>query len=488
MTLRPLPIGTGSNLDISDTSAGDSAAVSFINAYVDRAGAIRTVPGCVQYADLGTNGDTWAYYSTLFNVLLAVVSGKVFAQYVKDGAWTELTGVNITAGEVPTFAEDSASIFFAANSQIHAFVPGAVAATVITNGPINVTSLVYIGGYLMARGDVATGNVVGGTHYSDDKDNGYAAWEVYNNESRPDALQSLVVAYEQIYNIGRTTLEVTYIDGTVPFSVNKNAAQHFGTCARYSVAFDGESIYYLTEVAGSRAIVSLRGGGSPSIISFPIGIPLDQFEAVHDARAFIMSFRGQSGYAITFPTANVEIDEHFYPAVTLFYHLQSKEWLILGKWNTDTASYGAYRGVSSCYVEPWGIRLIGGRDGKLYQIQETELTDYDTEFQFLHRWRDDGKREWKAAKVVTIGKLGEYRSKPLKKGPNGSYHSRQHELIYNDLSDGGEIFRAAIRSGNVSYGTTAKGKRSQYYHYDIERGKGQFVLNGVQEEFEMLRF
>lgn len=487
MTLRPLPIGSGSNLDISDTSAADGVCVSAINAYQDRAGAWRAMPGCAQYADLGTNGDTWAYYSVQFDVLLVAVAGKAFAQYAKDGAITELTGVNITAGEVPTFAEDSATIFFAADSQINSFVPGASAVSVVSTGPINVTSLVYIGGYLMARGDVAVGNVIGDTHYSDDKVNGYATWEVYNNESRPDALQALVVAYEQIYNIGRSSLEVSYIDGTVPFSVNKNAAQHFGTMARHSVAFDGESIYYLSEVAGSRKVVSLQGGGAPSVISFPIDIPLEQFERIDDARGFILAFKGQNGYCITFPTANVELDEHIYSELTLFYHLQRKEWLILGQWNTDTASYGGYRGVSFCYVEPWGLRLIGGRDGKLYQLQDTELTDYDTEFKFLHRWRDDGKREWKPAKEVSIGKLGEYKRAP-KKGPNGTFHTRQHELIYVDLSDAGEVFRAVIKSGNIAHGTSGRGKRSQYYHYDIERGKGQFVLNGIQEEFEMLRF
>jgi hypothetical protein len=487
MTIRPLPLGTGSNLDISDTSAGDSAAVSLINAYVDRAGAFRAVPGKVQYADLGVNADVWSFYSVQFGVLLIVCNGQVWAQYAKEGALTQLTGVSLTAGEVPTFAEDSATIFFAANSRINAFVSGTTAVSIITTGPINVTSLAYIGGYLKARGDSAVDNVLGDTHYSDDKNNGYAAWEVYNNESRADALQALVVAYEQIYNVGRTTLEVSYIDGTVPFSVNKNAAQHFGTMARYSVAFDGESIYYLAEVTESRKVIHLQGGGAPSIISFPVDIPLERFERVDDARGFILAFAGQNGYALTFPTANTDIDEQPYSAITLFYHLQRKEWLILGKWDAATATYGAYGGVSFTYAEPWGLRLIGGSDGKLYQMRESEYTDYETEYSILHRWRDNGRREWKPYRTISTGKLGEYRNSPLRRGPYGSYYRRQHELVYVDYSDGGEIFRAAIRSGNVSYGTTAKGKRNILYHYNIERGKGRFVLNGIEEEFDMLR-
>lgn len=486
--IRPLNLGTGSNLDISDTSTGDSAAVSFMNAYVDRAGAVRAVPGCVAYTDTGVNGDTYEYYSVFHHVMLIFCNGQAWVQTEANAALTELTGVSLTAGVPVTVAEDGATIFFAADSAIHKFTPGSTSVTTIA-ALINVTSLVYVGGYLMARADVASGNVLGDTHYSDDKDNGYATWEVYNNESRPDALQALVVAYEQIYNIGRESLEVSYIDGTVPFSVNKNAAQHFGTMARYAVAFDGENIIYPTIVAGSRKIVILQGGGAPQIISFPIDIPLERFERVDDARGFIFSFEGQNGYAITFPTANAEIDETYYAAVTLFYHLQRKEWILLGRWNAEQGRYEAYRGVSFCYAEPWGLRLIGGRDGKLYKLVESSYAggDYDSEHIILHRWRDNGSREWSMAKTVSTGKLGEYRSKPLKKGPNGSFYSRQHELAYVDYSDAGDVFRAAIRTGNISHGTTSKGKRSTLYHYNIERGKGRFVLNGIEEEFEMLR-
>lgn len=486
--IRPLPIGTGSNLDISDTSAGDSAAVSFMNAYVDRANAVRAVPGCAAYADTGINGETYGYYSVFHGVLLVFCNGQAWVQTEVNGALAALTGVSLTAGVPVAVAEDGSTIFFAADSVIHKCTPGNPAVSTIA-ALVNVTSLVYVGGYLMARADLAVGNVSGDTHYSDDKANGYAAWEVYNNESRPDSLQALVVAYEQIYNIGRETLEVSYIDGTVPFSVNKNAAQHFGTMSRYSVAFDGESIYYLSQVAESRKVIHLQGGGAPSIISFPIDIPLERFERVDDARGFIFSFEGQNGYAITFPTANAEIDETYYAAVTLFYHLQRKEWILLGKWNAEQGRYEAYRGVSFCYAEPWGLRLVGGRDGKLYKLVESGYAagDYDSEYVILHRWRDNGNREWRIAKTVSTGKLGEYRSKPLRRGPNGSYYTRQHEIAYVDYSDAGDVFRAAIRTGTVSHGTKSKGKRSTLYHYNIERGKGRFVLNGIEEELDMLR-
>lgn len=487
MTVKKLPIGTGSNLDVSDTSAADGAAVLFINAYTDRAGAILAAPAHVLYADVGINGRTWPYFSKGFSVLLVICNGSLWVQSVKGGAMVAVDGVELDAAVPPTFTEDGATIFFAANSLVYAYNVGAGTVAEISTGPTNVTSLVYIGGYLMARGELQTGAIPGDTHYSDDINNAYATWETYNNESRPDALQALVVAYEQIYNIGTDSLEVSYIDGTVPISVNKNASQHFGTPARYSAAFDGESIYYLAQAAEGLVVVQLPGGGSPTIISYPISTVLEKMERVDNANSFILSFGGQNGYAIEFPSANCEIDEHDYRGVTFFYHIQRKEWLILGQWNADTGWYDAYRGVSSCYIQPWGLRLIGVRDGKLYEVVDREHTNYDDEFFILHRWRDNGNREWQPAKTISTGKQGDYRNAPFRRGPHGSYVSRQHELTYIDNSDAGDIFHATVKSGEISYGTVSRHKRNIAYVYAMERGKGRFVLNGIEEEFNMLR-
>jgi len=486
MKTASLPLGNGVNLDVNESTVQDGGAISFINAYVDRGGAVRTVPGCAEYLDTGAgNSSVWMWYSTTHLIMVIVSAGRVWIQSAKDGALTEILGTALTAGSRPTFAEDASSIFFAADSKIH-MLTGGVLTILGALSPNSVSSLAFIGGYLMSDGDRPTDPVAGDTHYSDDKANGYAAWELYNNESRPDGLQCLVVAYEQIYNIGRTSLEVAYIDGTVPFSVNKNAAQHFGTMAPQSVAFDGENIYYLSEVAGSRKIIQLAGGGTPQIISFPVDVPLEDFERVDDAQGFIMAFRGRNGYAVTFPTANATVDEQYWTAITLFYQLQSKEWIILAQWDADTASYGPYRGVSFAYVEAWGgLKLIGGRDGKIYQLQDTTGQDYTEAPVFLHRWRDNGSKVWGNAREISLGLAGQYDLEPESR-QCGVYRKRQHQFIFTDLTDAGAIFRAAIKTGHISHKSPNK-KAAAVYRYDVQCGKPEFVLNGVVESYEILR-
>lgn len=487
MPFKPLPIGSSSNLDIDNTTAADGTAVSFVNFYVDRKGAIRTIPGLATYFDLGTNANVWAYFSPLFKLLVIVSGGRVWVQSVAYGALTELTGVEIDATARPCFAEDKNSIFFAARSVIHKLNP--VDNSVLQLGqftPQFVISLGYIGGYLKAVGETGGGGgVPGDTHYSDDIDNNYATWEVYNNESRPDAMKSLVVAYEQVYNIGRNTLEVTYIDGSVPFSINKNAAQHFGTPAADSVVFDGESIYYLSEVTSARKIIKLRGGGSPEIISFPIDVPLEEFERVDDANGYIMAFRGQNFYCIDFPTANVEIAGQHWASITLAYHIQRESWLTFAEWEAAQGQYRSYRGRSFCYASDWDLRLVGGYDGKLYRIMENEAIDYSIEPVLIHKWRDNYDAQWGTQRTIPLGSIGETKPPP-DQYQCGQYQTRQHGLVYTYTNDDGELFRAEIISGHVNHGADVT-KRSAFYRYKVNTGNNHLVINSISEQFDYLR-
>jgi len=481
--LKSLPIGAGVNLDADDSTVQDGSAVAYYNCYLDRLNAVRRVPGMIQYADLGVTGEVFKYYSKAHSMLILVCSGRVWRQTAKDGALDELTGGSFTAGTPPSFAEDGEFIFFVANSQINGIDPASTVITVGPTTPRNVTSLVYIGGYLVCNGDVNIGTpVAGDTHYSDDKAGGYAIWEFYNNQSNPDGLQALLVANEQVYNIGASSLEVTFIDGTVPFSVNKNVSQKFGTMAPYSAAYDGANIYYLSEADNSRAVLLFPGGGSPQIISFPVDIPIESFETVSDARGYTIAFKGQHFYVLDFPSAAAVVDDQLWTGITLAYHVQGQRWLILGRWDSTEGIYDKYRGCSFCYVEPWGLRLVGGRDGKAYKLYDDETIDYDVRPTYLHRWRDDGKRSWGNARQIDLGKPGDT-TRVSTQTQCGMYRLRQHQFVFSDQTDAGEIFRLELKTGNISYGIAAQ-KTSAFYRYNVKRGSNDFVLNGIEEEIQ----
>ena len=477
--IKPLPIGAGSNLDIDQTTAHDGAAVAYYNMYLDRAAGIHTFPGHEEYDDtgMGTGSSVYEYFSQTFNTRLTVSDGRVFAQYAKDGARGEITGSGLTPGVKPVFAEDRDNIFVAADSKIYKIAGNAMTA-LAGNSPDHVTSLLWYGGFLLANGP----EIAGDTTYSDDKANGYALWEVYNNESKPDRLQTLLLVDGQfIYNIGPQTLEVTYTGGNPnnPFELNRGRLSSFGTIAKYSPVYDGESVYYLSEITQSRKVVK-NTGGSPAIISFPIDVPIEVFERVDDAEGFIMAFRGQNFYCLDFPTANAVVNEQFYAGITLAYHIQKQTWLILAQWDAIESAWKAYRGKSFSYVEPWNLRLIGGRnDGKTYKLVDDTAVDYVTESFLSHRWRDDNKKAWSNPRRISLGVAGDFK-RPTDQTQCGQYRNRQHEFTYSDLTDGEEIFRACILTGNVNHQADVI-KQSSFYRYNVKRGTNDFIINTISE-------
>lgn len=484
MPLIPLPIGKGTNLDIDATTAHDGVAVAYYNMWLDRASGIHTFPGVEEYDDTetGVGVNTFEYFSSAFETRLTVSNGRVWAQYANNGVRVELTGSGLTAGVPPTFCEDSANIFVAADSSIYRIDGGAMTA-LGGNSPTNVTSLIYHGGFMIANGPDIAGDVV----YSDDKTNSYALWEVYNNESKPDRLQTLLMVDSQfIYNIGPETLEVTYLGGNPanPFEVNRGRLSSFGTLAKYSPVYDGESVRYLSKVGGRRAIIENTGGNS-TVIDGPITIPLEEMERVDDAYGFMMAFKGQNFYVLHFPSANIEVNEQTWPAITLAWHIQKKEWLILAKWDADSGQWEAYRGGCFLYIEQWNIRLIGSRNsGKTYKMYENEAIDYTFEPVFLHRWRNDNSKEWGAYRKISLGLPGNY-VRPQDQTQCGQYRNRQHEFVYSDMTDAGEIYRAAIVTGNINHQNDTT-KRSNYYRYNIKRGTNEFVLNTITEDVDYL--
>lgn len=483
MPLKPLPIGAGVNLDVDQTTAHDGVAVAYFNMYQDRAAGIHTIPGLILYDDTETGQRSFEYYSKQFDTRLTVSGGRVWAQYSAGGVRTEITGSGLTAGVPPTFCEDNANIFVAAASSIYK-ITGATMAALGGNSPTNVTSLLYHGGFILANGP----DVPGDTVYSDDKVNDYILWEVYNNESKPDRLQTLLLVDSQyIYNIGPETVEVTFFgtNPTNPFEVNRGRISSFGTIAKYSPVYDGEKVRYITEIGGRRAVVE-NMQGVPQIISFPIDIPIEQFERVDDAEGFMMAFRGQNFYCLHFPTANATICEQSYRDITLAYHIQKKQWLILARWDVYQAEWDGYRGGCFCYIEPWNLRLVGSRtDGKTYELYDDEAVDYTTVRTMSHRWRDDNSKTWSNARVISLGTAGEY-LRPADQHQCGQYRNRQHEISYTDMTDAGEMFRAAILSGNINHQVDVT-KRSNYYRYNVKTGTNEFIINTISEDVTYLK-
>lgn len=455
-------------LEGDDSAKKDTVLAHLYNGY--RVGnTIFGIPGYSPFCDLEIgnvpiDGD---YYSTLHGARLVVAGGRCW-KIGQNGTKIELSGVSVTPGVPVVFAEDSTAVYFVAASYINKYSPGSFTITQLTGqAPRNNRTIAYISGFLLTDGQDATGaGVPGDIWYSDSS--GYLEWEVFNNESVPDALQAVFVTYSEVYAIGRESIEVNYLSGDVanPFAVNKAASQPFGTPAPYSVAFDKQSIYYLTVVGGVRRIARLIGGREPQIVSFAVDVPVDDIYDVSNARAWMQSWRGQTFYVITFPTANITIHDQVHDSLTLAFNLKAQEWYIWGEWFPQQGQYGRYPADTFLYIEPWSRRFVG-YNGVIYEISGHDFNGgiirpairtgwrswgemsrqkvshqytYDIkrgvgssteDASMLHRWRDNGNAEWRLPRSISLGQLGQ-RTRPKFSYRCGMYYERQDEFIFPD--------------------------------------------------------
>jgi hypothetical protein len=452
-----------------------------------------TVPDAFQFTTrtdvargIKIQSEALALTGLTFQTTISIVGGEYALSPNGGQTWTNwrTAAGTIERGEVVrvrVLASESNNTTTTATLTVGGVAGAFSVTTVVSEVPRNVTWLNYVRGTLMAVGEPAEGSSVpGDTLYSDDKANNYAAWEVYNNESRPDDVKALIVDNERIYNIGTQSIEVTYFDGVTPFAADRNSTQIIGTPAPGSVVFDNESIYFLSVVAQSRKLVVMTHGGAPQTISDAISVPLEQMRRVDDAVGFIVAFRGQNFYFIEFPSADITVDEQVYPAITFAYHIQKKQWFIAGQWNGTTGQFERWRGTSFAYVERHGLGLVGGRDGKIYQFQESTTVDYTKKPELTHKWRDDHSKTWSNPRTVVLHPIGGYRL-PADQYQCGMYRHRQHEIVFTDDIDAGEMFRAVIKTGYVNHGTDVF-KRTAYYRYNAARGVNDLTITSISEE------
>lgn len=463
------------SLEGDATAKGDSVMAHLYNGYrgssTDGSQTIQSIPGYQEFCDLGTGNATidGDYYSILHGVRIAVSAGRAW-KIATDGTKEELTGVVLTAGTPVSFTEDETSIGFCAKSAINWFDPTTTTVTQLGGqAPVNCTHLAYLKGYLVALGDdVAGGGIPGDVWYASSVTS-YATWSVFNNMARPDGVSAVFATFREIYAVGRETTEVSYAttDPSAPFASNDGATQPFGTQAPYSVAFDGQSIYYLTTIGGNRRVCRLAGGREVQLLSFAVDVPIDVPPSITDARGWIQSWQGQTFYVLQMPTTQLNIDNQIHKGITLVFNIKLNEWYIWYEWDSINAECKRYPADTFLYVEGIGRRFIGYQ-GKLWEQTEATLKFNTTpirmrirtgnrswgklalkisngyrynikrgatgdiaEPNMIHRWRNDSDAEWKIGRVKSLGAEGS-RTLNLSSTQCGRYRTRQDEFIFPD--------------------------------------------------------
>lgn len=195
--------------------------------------------------------------------------------------------------------------------------------------------------------------------------------------AKPDYLIACVsVRKGELWLFCRSSLEVWYDVGgaTFPFQPRSNFLKNFGCIAPYSIATTNDNIicWLGTNEEGHRCMLTLSDYQVKVISKQPLNDELATYRVVDDARGVSFFYKGQTFYAVIFPTE----DE------TWVYNFNTDAWQERLTWYlTDEPKEQEYhlgRWSANCYAYFDGKHLIGDfESGNIYELDADTYTEKD---------------------------------------------------------------------------------------------------------------
>lgn len=185
-----------------------------------------------------------------------------------------------------------------------------------------------------------------------------------------DNLQTLIVNRHVLLLIGEQTTEVWYDAGaaTFPFAELPGAFYEHGTVAKYSVASQDISVYFLgQDKQGQGVVFKISGYECKRISNHALEFQIRQMVAdgfgLADAIGYTHQFDGHVFYVLQFPTGNQ----------TWQYDEATQEWTQLA-WTDSDGNLNRHR--SNCYAFLHGTSVVGDwQNGTLYALDPNVYTD-----------------------------------------------------------------------------------------------------------------
>jgi hypothetical protein len=173
---------------------------------------------------------------------------------------------------------------------------------------------------------------------------------------------------------GSKSAEVWYTSGSSDdpsdvFSRNNQGIFDIGTSARYSVATNSNSVFWLGSNAQGAGIVWMASGFQPQRISnHAIENIIGGLTSIDDARGFCYQQEGHFFYVLNFITGNK----------TLVYDVTTGLWHERAYWNTGDGKFYYWNVIATAYNNG---RVIAGsaRDGKIFELSLDYYSDNGSE-------------------------------------------------------------------------------------------------------------
>jgi hypothetical protein len=417
--------------------------------------ALYPTPGLVEECDLGVGVVRALYTRSDGAVMYAVRRNKLYSVSTSFVA-TEIATLNSTSGNV-SITDNGTSAYIADGNDRYYYTWGTNTFAVVTDGPFDdATKVDVVDNYIIYNrpnsnqwGCTNVGSIVSG------------ALNLGSKDSSPDPIVSLIVNRRDVFLLGSRTSEVWIDVGLFPFPFQRipgTSIQH-GCAAAFSVARLAESFAFLAVDDRGRGIVVLMNGYQPMRIStHAVEYAISTYDTISDAIGYSYQNQGHEFYVLTFPSADVT---WVYDLATQLWH----KWL----WRDSFNILHRHRGNCGTFFN--GKTIVGDwQNGKLYSLDSTVYTDDgdpilrrrraphyrgDLNRQFHHslqiqfqpgvglntgqgsdpkcilRWSDDGGATFGNDHQLTIGQMGRYKHRAIKRRL-GEARDRVYEVDVTD--------------------------------------------------------
>jgi len=189
-----------------------------------------------------------------------------------------------------------------------------------------------------------------------------------------DNIVAVQVVHREVWLIGQLSTEVWYNTGAADFTFGPISGVYIehGCCAKYSVAKQDLSVYWLSQdQQGDLLVIEGNGYKALRISTHAIEREFQSYAVVNDAIGFTYQFEGHTFYQLTFPTAQR----------TWVYDVASGLWHEEG-WTDDNGIQKRHR--ANCAAFAYGTNVIGDWEtGTIHALDTNIYQDNGKSIVFL---------------------------------------------------------------------------------------------------------
>ena len=392
--------------------------------------ALMGTPGLTVWKDFGDTDESRG--SIVWDDCLFFVIGNTLYKCTTGRTVTNVGTLGTSSGRV-YMAGGVTHLMLVDGSKGYYQASGATALTEITDPDFPTpTSCAYLDGFFIVSEDGTDSIYKSASEDASDWD----GLDFASAEDQPDDVE-LVHAYKRhLMLYGTDTIEVFYNSGdaSFPFTRVAGAVIPVGVGAAASVASGPEGMFFLD----SNYQIRTWQGYETQVISTPqIDYQIQKYSTKSDAIGYTYTQEGHSFYVITFPTGN---KTWCYDVTTGFWHTRSSGTAgkrHLSDWHQKFNEKNIVGGHSDGIVYELDLETYTDNGAVLKSVRTAQVVQSNRKMVFHNRleldfeagvglatgqgndpqvmldWSDDGGHTWSNEHWLSIGKIGEYKTRAV---------------------------------------------------------------------------